>query len=68
MQSHTSSTIKIGENDAVEVIISESEGNALKNKDGLFVKDNTQDIADNLKAIEELQNSQESINKTVEEQ
>jgi uncharacterized protein YeeX (DUF496 family) len=68
MQSHTSSTIKIGENDALEVVISESEGNALKNKDGLFVKDNTQDIADNLKAIEELQNSQESINKTVEEQ
>ena len=68
MQSHVSSTIKIGENDVVEVIISESEGNALKNKDGLFVKDNTQDIANNLKAIEELQNSQEGISKTVEEQ
>lgn len=68
MQSHTSSTIKIGENDVVEVIISESEGNAIKDNNGLFVKDNSQEIADNLKAIEELQNSQEDINKTVEEQ
>lgn len=68
MQSHTSSTIKIGENDALEVVISESEGNAIKDNNGLFVKDNSQEIANNLKAIEELQESQEDINKTVEEQ
>jgi hypothetical protein len=37
------------------VAISKAEGNSLTNNGGLFVKDNSQDIANNLKAIEELQ-------------
>lgn len=67
LKNNLSDTIQL-EDDKLAVVISESEGNALQNKNGLFVKDNTQDIADNLKAIEELQDTQKDISKTVEEQ
>ena len=67
LKNNLSETIQL-EDDKLAVVISESEGNALQNKNGLFIKDNTQDIANNLKAIEELQDAQEDISKTVEEQ
>ena len=68
MQSHVSSTIKLGENDALEVVISESEGNAIKDNDGLFVKDNSQEIADNAQAIGDLQTFQTTIQEQVNSQ
>lgn len=68
MQSHVSSTIKIGENDALEVIISESEGNAIKDNSGLFVKDNSQEIANNAQAIGDLQTFQTTIQEQVNSQ
>lgn len=68
MQSHVSSTIKIGENDALEVVISESEGNAIKDNNGLFVKDNSQEIANNAQAIGNLQTFQTTIQEQVDSQ
>lgn len=67
VEAHSSSTIKL-EEDKLQVTISKAEGNSLTNDGGLFVKDNSQDIANNLKAIEELQEAQEDINETIEKQ
>ena len=68
VQSHTSTTIKVGESDKIEVIISDKSGNAIKDDSGLYVKDNTQEIADNASAISDLQEFQSTIQEKVDEQ
>jgi hypothetical protein len=51
MKAHTSETIEITEGEKIAVVISEQENNAVKNDNGIFVKDNTSDIQANATAI-----------------
>jgi hypothetical protein len=56
MQAHMSETIQL-KDDKISVVISDDTNNALMNSNGLFVKDVSNDISTNSKAIETLQNS-----------
>lgn len=60
INSHISDTINF-EDDKLQVIISDSENNALLNQNGLFVKDTTSEINAHNEAIEALQGVQSEI-------
>lgn len=67
IQAHLSDTIELQEGNKISVKISEAEGNAVQNNNGIFVKDNSSELQANKEAIETLQESQKSIQEVVNE-
>lgn len=66
IKAHLSDTIELQEGDKLAVKISATEGNAVQNKDGLYVIDNSTEIKSHTKDISDLQRAQESIQTTVD--
>lgn len=67
IQNHLSDTVEL-QNDKIVVKISDSEGNAIENKAGLYVKDNSESLKANAESIKDLQQFQTDIQKTVDNQ
>ena len=67
IQNHLSDTVEL-QNDKIVVKISDSEGNAIENKAGLYVKDNSESLKANAESIKDLQQFQTDIQKTVDSQ
>lgn len=67
IQNHLSDTVEL-QSDKIVVKISDSEGNAIENKAGLYVKDNSESLKANAESIKDLQQFQTDIQKTVDSQ
>lgn len=67
IKKHLSETIEL-QDENLAVKISEDESNAIENKNGLYVKDNSSELLANTQAIENLQQFQTDIQETVDKQ
>lgn len=67
IKKHLSETIEL-QDENLAVKISEDESNAIENKNGLYVKDNSSELSANTQAIEDLQESQKTIQEQLTEQ
>lgn len=67
IKKHLSETIEL-QDENLAVKISEDESNAIENKNGLYVKDNSSELLANTQAIEDLQQFQTDIQGTVDKQ
>lgn len=67
IQNHLSDTINLKDEKLI-VVISDQENNAVENRNGIYVKDNSDLIENNMEAIENLQSFQSNIQETVDKQ